>query len=337
MPSAAEIARDPEWLAHRYDEGGDTVRFIRVPRAVHRSVTFLTDEYLPAGPSPVVIDRIAGGRGATPGPLHFIFHSAFCLSTVLARAFDVPGIAMGLKEPLILNDICGFRLRGGERRQVAKVLDSALVLLARPFAPGEAVIVKPSNIFNGLATVSLAMRPEARALLLHAPLETYLRSIAKKGMTGRLWVRDLLVKQLREGLIDLGFDSADYLGLTDLQAAAVGWLAQHALFAALIARFPDRVRSLDSETLLARPVAVMAALADLYGLPLDDAAIAGIVAGPAFATHSKSGAAFGAAARAAEYDAAMRLHGDEIAKVAVWAAAVAQHAGVAMVPGAALI
>ena len=50
---------------------------------------------------------------ARPATMHFIFHSAFCCSTVLARAFDIPGIAMGLKEPPIYNDIVGWRHRGG--------------------------------------------------------------------------------------------------------------------------------------------------------------------------------------------------------------------------------
>ncbi len=332
--SIHQIARDAAWLPHRYDPEHDAVHFLHVPRDVHRRATFLTDEYLPAGGVPVVVRRADAVAGAPPGQLHFILHSAFCCSTVLARAFDLPGVAMGLKEPLILNDICGWRLRGADRNKVAAVLGDALKLLARPFAPGEAVIVKPSNIFNGLAAVSLAMRPEARALLLHAPLETYLKSIAKKEMTGRLWVRDLLVKQLKEGLIDLGFENEDYLGMTDLQAAAVGWLAQQALFAGLAARYPDRVRSLDSETLLARPADTVAALAQLYGLTFDAAAVA---AGPAFTRHSKFGQAFDGAARSAEYDTAAALHRDEIAKVAVWAAAVAKTAGVPMTLGAALI
>ncbi len=335
LPPITQIARDAAWLPHRYDADRDAVHFRHVPRAVHRQATFLTDEYLPADGVPVELRR-AEVMAQTPSqaPLHFIFHSAFCCSTVLVRAFDIDGVAMGLKEPLILNDLCGWRLRGAERNRLAAVLGDTLALLARPFAPGEAVIVKPTNLFNGLAAVSLAMRPEARALLLHAPIEVFLKSIAKKGMTGRLWVRDLLVKQLKEGLIDLGFENADYLGMTDLQAAAVGWLAQQAVFASLVARYPDRVRTLDSETLLARPEATVAGLAGLYGLTVDAAAVA---AGPAFGRHSKFGQVFDAAARAAEYAEADALHGDEIAKVAVWAAAVAKTGGVPMTLGAALI
>ena len=210
------------------------------------------------------------------------------------------------------------------------MLDDALALLARPFAPGEAVVVKPSNIVNGLAPAMLAMRPEARALLLHAPLKTYLGSIAKKGMWGRLWVRELLVKLLKAGLVELGFSNEQYLGLTDLQAGAVGWLAQHALFARLATAHPTRVRTLDSETLVARPAEVMAALAELYALPLDAAAIERIVAGPAFTRHSKFGDEFGGEQRAAEHRAAAEVHAEEIEKVAAWAEAVARNAGAAL-------
>ncbi|WP_426168730.1 hypothetical protein [Sandarakinorhabdus sp. DWP1-3-1] len=332
MSQAVDIAEtvcNPLWFADRYDPGQDAVHFRWLPRDVHRTATFLTDDYLPAGQAPRVIRRgDALAVGAPAAPLHFIFHSAFCCSTLLARAFDAPGAAMGLKEPVILNDLVGWQHRGGTARAIAPVLDAAMALLARPFAPGEAVVVKPSNVTNGLAPGMLTMRPAARALLLHAPLPVYLGSIAKKGMDGRLWARDLLVKQLREGLHPFGYKVDDYLGQTDLQVAALGWLAQHALFAGLAGQFPERVRTLDSEVLMAQPAAKLAALAAFYGIAID---VPAAVAGPAFTTHSKSGAGFDGAARAAEIDAAAGVHADEIAKVTFWAGKVAEAAGVPMV------
>lgn len=322
---------NPDWHAHRYDPVQDAFQFRLIPRGLHRSATFLTDDYLPTGSSQVAIRREdAIAAAAAPAPLHFIFHSAFCCSTLLVRAFDRPGVAMGLKEPMVFNDLSGWRHRGAKPADIARVLDSALTLIGRPFTAGEAVIVKPSNIVNPMIAVSLAMRPTSRALFLEAPLGTYLSSIAKKEMTGRLWVRDLLVKLLRDGLIDLGFETQDFLGQTDLQVAAVGWLAQHALFARITTQFPDRTRTLDSETLLSRPMDCLSALAELYRLPLDQAAIAEIVAGPAFTEHSKHGTAFGNDARAAEYRKAANAHSDEIEKVIVWAAAVANNAGLSM-------
>ena len=328
--STAAIARDPAWLPHRYDPGHDAIHFRHTPREVHRSATFLTDDYLPAAGPPLVLRRAdVIAAGAPRAPIHFIFHSAFCCSTMLARAFDIEGVAMGLKEPTILNDLVGWADRGGTPAEVAGVLDDALALLARSFEPGEAMIVKPSNVVNAMAPAMLAMRPGARALLLHAPLRDYLNSIARKGMVGRLWVRDLLVKLLRDRLIDLGFSPEDHLHHTDLQTAAVGWLAQQALFARLIATFgPARVRSLSSHRVTAQPREVTAALVGLYQLQLDAAAIDSIVAGPAFTRHSKHGTAFGGAERAAEQRDAASVHGDEIEKVAVWAEAVAASAGV---------
>lgn len=324
------MMRTPEWLAHRYDEGQDAVHFVRAPRALRRSVPFLTDDHLDATDTPTISkrgDALAGAGGASP--THFIFHSAYCCSTLLAQAFDIPGAAHSLSEPQILNDMVGWRHRGGNPAEIGMVTDSALQLLARPFVEGEATVIKPSNVVNGLATALLSIRPDARAVLLHAPLRLFLGSIARKGMWGRLWVRELLSRQLAEGMVDLGFEPRDYLLHTDLQAAAVGWLAQHRLFADIARKWPERVRTLDSETLVARPGETMAALAGLFDVALTEAQIASVVA-DVFARDSKSGQAFASGQRAADQSAAEAIHADEIEKVGSWAEAVAASAGIDM-------
>jgi hypothetical protein len=343
ISSSTLALADAGWLAHRYDPGHDAVHFVAVPRAAHRAATFLTDEHLPAGLVPVVIRRAdALALAPPPAPLHFVFHSAYCCSTLIARAFDRPGWAMGLKEPVIFNDIVGWRRRGGQGADMAPdmatVLDDALKLVARPFSAGESVIVKPSNIANCLAAPMLALRPESNALLLYAPLRTYLASIAKKGLDGRLWVRTLLLGLLDDRLVDLGFTARDHLGQSDLQVAAVGWLAQQALFARLVGQFgAHRVRTLSSAALMRDPAAAMARLAALFRLPLDDAGLAAIVAGPAFTRHSKFDTSFAAADRADEHRAAEEIHAEEIDKVARWAEVVAENAGVSLAPPSPLI
>jgi hypothetical protein len=319
------IASDPCWLPDRYDPAHDAVHFRRVDRDTHRKATFLTPEYLGEEANPLAIRRTdALASVERSAPVHFIFHSAYCCSTLLARAFDMPGFAMGLKEPLILNDMVGWRHRGGEPRRVGEVLDSAITLLSRPFGKDEAIIIKPSNLCNGLAEAMMALRPAAKALLLHAPLPIFLASVARKGMWGRLWVRELMVKQLRDGFIDLGLEGDDYLGLTDLQAAAVGWLAQQALFTRMAARLgPQRIATLDSEQLLAAPADTMKALARHFGVDIDDMGLAEVVSGPAFRQHSKYGNAFDNEARVAEQRDGAQVHREEIEKVTGWADVVA--------------
>lgn len=323
----ATIARDPTWFPYRYDPTHDAFHFRRLTRADHRRATFLTDEYLGEAAPVIVRRQDVMAQPMAAAPLHFVVHSAFCCSTVLARAFDAEGVAMSLKEPMFFNDMAGWSLRGAEPARLQAVLHDGLRLLARPFAAGEAVVIKPSNIINALAPALLALRGEARALLLEAPLTDFLNSIARKGMWGRLWARDLVLKQLRSGLHPFGFKPDDYFGQTDLQVAAMGWLAQHALFARLATEQPGRVRTLDSVRLMAEPAAAMTALSGLFGTGLD---VPAVVAGPAFTRHSKFGSEFGAAERVAEQQQAAPAHADEIEKVAAWAEAVARAANVPM-------
>lgn len=320
---------DPDWLAHRYERTRDEVHFRHWPRTRHGEGPFLTDELV--GDAPLVImpraDAVAAARRNT-APVRFIFHSAFCASTLLVRAFDRPGLSMGLSEPMLLNDIVGIRRRGEMAgAELARLIDEGLALLSRRRDGDSAVVIKPSNIVNSLSPAMLALRPDASAVLLYAPLRQFLSSVARKGLWCRLWVRELLEGMLREGAVDLGFEANDYFRMTDLQVAAVGWLAQHRLFAG-VAQTHDgaRVATLDSDRLLDARDAHVASLCALFGLPDEEAAA--IAASPAFTRHSKHGAEFSAADRLAEKAAAEAAHGDEIAKVHDWALAVAANAGV---------
>lgn len=328
----AMLVRDPLWHAHRYDAAQDAFQFRHVPREAHRKATFLTDEYLGEAAQIVAVPRPqALAAGAARASLHFIFHSAFCASTMLVRALDVPGLAMGLSEPMLCNDMMGWRWRGADRRQVAAVLDASLALLQRPFEPGEAVVVKPSNIFNPLIQAVMALRPESRALLLYAPLPVFLASVARKGLWCRLWARELLEGQLREGGVDMGFGPADFFRQSDLQVAAIGWLVQHRQFGRIAqALGPERVATLDSEALTAAKPDHLRALARHFGLGLTDALEQAMLANPALTNHSKFGQAFSAEDRAAEQDFARRAYGDEIDKVHGWALEVARVNGIAI-------
>lgn len=324
------LLADPENLAHRFVEAADRFRLVHLSRADHAAMPFLTDEYL--GERAPIGEVSAAEALALPADasLHFLFHSAFCSSTLLVRALSRPGVAMGLSEPVVLNDVVGFRRRGADPRAVARAADAATRLLARPFGPGEAVVVKPSTVLNPLAALITALRPQSRVLFLHAPLETFLVSVARKGLWCRLWVREQLEGLLRDQAVNLGMTMEDHFRQSDLQVAAVGWLAHHQLFHALAARIgAERFASLDADRFSAAPAAGLAAVARHYGLALDRAAVDEIVAGPAFTRHSKSGEAYGVEQRAADYAAVRAAHGDEIGKVVEWARAVAEGVGIA--------
>ncbi len=322
---------DPEWLAHRHVESEDALRFIHVPRADRAQTAFLTDANLGERPGPHSMPVDACLRDFAKPRLGWLFHSAFCGSTLLAHAFDLPGTVSSLSEPVLLNDVVGMRRRGAPGPGVARMADAALRMLGRPYPGEEAVVIKPSNVANPLAELFLALQPEASAIFLYAPLDTFLVSVARKGLGCRLWVRELLEGYLRESFVDLGFEPNDYFRQSDLQVAAVGWLAQHAFFARLSAKLgPGRVRALDSERMIAAPRETVAAAAAHFGLTVSPAAIDAVVTQGAFARHSKSGGAYSAEAREADYAAARAAYGEEIEVVRAWAEQVADRAGVAL-------
>lgn len=321
---------DPAWLAHRYDRASDRVLYRHVPRALHREGPFLTDELIGDRPEAVIArsDAVTAARRVA-GPVHFLFHSAFCGSTVLARALDLPGHAMALSEPVLLNDVTGIRRRGEmPGTEIARLLDDALLLLGRHWEPEGSVVIKPSNILTGLMNPMLALRPQARALLLYAPLRDFLASVARKGLWCRLWVRELLEGFLREGLVDLGFDSGDYFRMSDLQVGAIGWLAQQQLFMALTATHGKRIVTVASDRLMVDPAGAVAALAQAGFVAPGRELHRAIADNRSFARHSKSGVDFSPTERAREHAAANAAHRDEIEKVTQWASVIAERAGI---------
>jgi hypothetical protein len=207
-------------------------------------------------------------------------------------------------------------------------MDIALLLLARPLEGGEINVVKPSNLLNPAIQLITALRPDARGLLLHAPLEVFLGSVARKEIEGRAWTRELAWKLIQMGQLErFGFTAEELYRQTDLQVAAIGWLAQHALFAEAAQRH-DGYRTLDSETLIARPVECLRALKELFAIDFDPQKAA---AGPAFRTHSKDRSDYSPEQRIQERDRGQSVHAREIAMVMTWSEKLADHAGIPLI------
>jgi len=316
------LGPDRDWLAHRFDGARGIIRFLRVTREDHRAATFLDDEYLGARPHlDVPIAKLASAQPGGDAPVHFIFHSAFCCSTLLARAFDLPGRSIGLKEPKILNDLA---LEAHQRRLRPDIVALVLGLLARTAAPGETLVVKPSNEANILIEPLLAARPASKAILLSSPLQDFLYSVAKKGMWGRIWARRQHGRLRTFQRRDPGFSATEMFEQTDLQIAAMAWLMQRAQFLHVASAFPDRARSLDSEQLLASKATILQAAADWFGIAITSEDAAGIAGSDIFAEHAKEiGRRYDPAVRDSERDALRLAHRDEIDMVLRWAEAVA--------------
>ncbi len=330
LPSEA-VARDPAWLPHTFNQKGDLLDFVRLEAEERRRLTFLAEEYVGRDfPHQVLSyqDVKALAPGADETPLHFIFHTSFCCSSLLARALEAGGTAESLREPDILMNLANRLLREPSSDNLAR-LDLALRLLSRPLKASK-VIIKPSNFTNNLIGPILKLRPDARAVLLHSDLRAFLRSIAKKGMWGRIWVRKLFAQHSAWSGLRVGFSPSEMFELSDLQVAGLAWLLQARHFRLLALHHgAPRLTLLHSDTLLSQPHRAIQIVSDRFGLGHDAEGARRIADGEIFATNSKSSdQRFDAETRKSEHRRADSAHREEIDMVAQWAVAVADRIGI---------
>jgi hypothetical protein len=321
MTDAKTLALDPEWLPDAFDAGRGVVRFARIDSASLRREAFLDarKDQSVRGRAEAKIDDLQALVPAT-APAAYIFHSAFCGSTLLARALDHPARSLALKEPNILLDLANARrvhpaYRSDEAfRRHAEVV---FRLVERRRAPEEHIVVKPTNLALPLAPVVIARG--SPVLFLYGTSREFLLSILKKGEEGRAFGRKMFNIFALDRTPLGAIEPRQAMGLTDLQAAALVWRHQIEEFTSLIAAAP-RAASLDYENFIAAPASRLRAAAALLGLELSPAMLDAIVSGPVFQADAKfSGKPFTAETRRAANDDLESRHGAELTLITGWA------------------
>jgi len=287
------LLNDPAWFPAAIDAKAGTLGFARIDRDSLSKEAFLDQRMassVTAQETAGLAEVIAGLSGQQQAAPAFIFHTAFCCSTLLARALDAPGTALALKEPDVLMGLANVlrvdeELRGSRDRAEALV-QSIFGLLARRFADDERILVKPTNAANNL--LPDAVRCGAPIVLLYGDLRSFLVSVLKKGEACKSFVRQQynIFALDAEGLAAIPQRQA--IAFTDLQAATVVWRHQMELFQrTLSACQRKQVVSLDFRMLLEKPVPVLQAVARHLDLPHSVAALESVVNGPIFTRNAK--------------------------------------------------
>ncbi len=327
--SLEAVATQAEWVPHTFDAEGSRLTSFFVPRDEHGWQPFLWN---PEHKFQEATHLASGLRAHLPpnggGTPHFIFHTAFCCSTLLVRACARAKGAIGLNEPAILNNLA-HRVEAEGRSANHARLDLVLSLLGRSFDPGGSVIVKPTNFANALIDPILAMRPQAKAVLLYSDLKTMLYSVARRGALGRVWGRQLYDAYARFSRLDFGYSAAESFLQTDLQIAGLGWLMEvHHLEQAARAH-PDRTLMLEADDLLADPSAILERVYSFFDLGHQPDSIASAVNGPIFSSHSKEPRVhYNRELRERERERVLATHAEEVRMVAGWIDAIARHVGI---------
>ncbi len=332
-----EVINNPEWLPHTYNLDGTTLTFVEVPRAARSELRFLFDEHFrdQYTKTNVAFQAVSDAVDAAPrAPIQLIFHTSFCGSSLLARALEIPGTASSMREPAILINLANRLIKSDDQAN-AERLEVALRLLERPFAAGESVVSKQSNFANRVIYPILRARPDSRAVLLHSDLETYLISLLKRGMWGRILGRKLFTNMISWSKLELGMSEDEILELTDMQVAALAFLMQIHHFHSLVKTFGPRVMMLDSSALFGSPAATLDRVMTFFDLGLTGQDATDIANGPIFAKHSKfADRDYSVEERRRDTASVGEANAEELAMVTKWIAAVAGHHGVSLPPRA---
>lgn len=237
------IEGDPGWLPHSIDWSNGTVQFQKFPHEQFRAPGFLFEFQAEgsADKQEIPISRLRDIRVETL-PIHFVFHTAFCRSTLLSRALNLDGIAVGMSEPGIIASLVNAPA------EFRPILSIVLRLLARQRTGVSAIFVKPTNHANRLIPQIMDASPDSRAIFMTCPLKPFLNSVRKRGLMGHRWGRKLYLEVQQYAGLDLGMSPNEAFAMSDLQAAGLAWFLYQNYFTHLASNsFQERVRTLDSD------------------------------------------------------------------------------------------
>lgn len=309
--TVADLVSDPAWLPHGFDPQTGRLQFLRLADGDLNGREFLAalDQQRPVA----VADGaavIAALPKSSPPPIHFIFHSGFCRSTLLARALRFEGVSTVLNEPGIFNSLTN------SGPALPTILPAVLDLLAHKYGSASTLVIKPSNYANPLLAPIMRARSDTVSLVMSNSLTAFLHAIVRKGLVGRQWGRQVLLHALNHVGGLSGLDAAGCAGLTDLQMARLGWLLnQYTFHQQLSAPYSDRIASLDGDRFDAERLATPRAACRFVRLDLPDTALAAVVAGPVFREDAKLGGDYAAKQAADARRAQSAVVDEEIAEV----------------------
>lgn len=203
-----------------------------------------------------------------PRRMNFIFHTAFCGSTLLCRCLDKAGACLPLKEPYLLHKFCTqYRQDILDGKTTSQLLnwDLVLSLLSRTFYESEISVIKPTDSCINLARKLLQWHPEYKGILLYDSLDNFLISTLKNP-TRRSFVRGNLMRSLFDlnsfGLF-LGYDIQQ---LNDAQGASLTWLSLMRYYMDLLQDATLNLLSLQASSFFSHPRDTLFHLTNFFDL-----------------------------------------------------------------------
>lgn len=292
--TATDILQDPNWHLCHLELSSYTATFAYVSRQIIDTTPFLDQRFFSQFPGNFIkldLRLFAKFPNNRKQVINYIFHTAFCGSTLLSRCLNIEGNNLSLSEPEVLLQLANFKRNHPEfakSQDWLKILATVVHLLARPFNRGEKVIIKPTNSANNLIADLSKLNIDSKALFLSSSLNEFFISNIKKG-SGYVDFCQLLIKCFSMDSDYLNKNNInDVNALSDLEKAALAWHMQQDNFESALNRAKnDFGKTLSIKEFLDNPKQSLELINEHFSLQLKDGQINAILAGKAFNTHSK--------------------------------------------------
>jgi len=199
-------------------------------------------------------------------PVSFIFHTAFCGSTLMSQSLDVLFQSLPLREPEALGNLLVYLRSNPEINAVKDTADMVLKLLSRRYAADEPVVVKANDYANPLMNLLSGSHYSMPMLFMYTPLNEFLAGCLKA--KNRLaWIR-----QRYQSIASIATQKLDLSPETQIdddaygKMAAVYWSYNIALYLDVLQRTGLPVRSLDFNQMQERPLDAVMEAGAFFGL-----------------------------------------------------------------------
>jgi hypothetical protein len=300
-----DLFASPEWHPFYIDLQRQTLSFARLSREAYLESLFLGTEFARGHGDDlyeVRLDDVFLAAADAPSvikPIHYVLHTAFCCSTLLARYFELLPECFVMKEPQLLAELGMPNTRCAP--QWPELFALTIRLLSRTYHEHQHPVIKanvPTNILgrelleqNSKATVIFLINP-LRDLLLAA-----LKSRRRRGQI-RYW-NHYTAMQLSDRIPELATVDPD--DLSDAEAIAYWWLVNRFICQDLLeSEYRSRVLVVDGTELAKAPTNTLPPIMAHCGLPLDERELKRIVNHSSVHKHAKDLSTF--------YDAESRRH-----------------------------
>lgn len=327
MNTVRDIFDSPELYPLGMDFDKRMLMFIRMSRADYRDYLFLgfgAAKRHGKGIYHVKLEDVLHAAKTAPvqgNPGHFVLHTAYCCSTLLARYFELVPSFFVLKEPQLLTQFALMANRSFPRWDEGFRL--CLRLLTRTYESGEAAIIKANVPCNLLGQRLLNLDDSSTITFVMTPLKQFMLGALKTQLRRnrvRYWARNMV--DMKRIFPQSGHDS-EFTDLTDSQAAVCVWLFNRYLCQQLESG-PNRSRVfvVDGGQLAEKPDQFLPPILGRCGFSIDNSELTRLVDHPSVRLHAKT--------LSKPYDAAMRrqeitkletLFGQEAQTAIEWATA----------------